>query len=254
MKEGRLHLFIFFYTDVCVCEKRWLLFEFIHWQSVHGILQARIQEWVAFPFSRGSSQPTDRTQVSRIAGRFFTSWATREAQEYWSGKPIPSPGDLSNPGIELGSPALQVDSLPTELSGKLKNWYSWTVLLEKSFESPLDGKEIQPVHPKDQSWVFIGRTDVEDETPILWPSDVKSWLIWKDPDAGKDWGQEEKGTTEDEMAGWHHRLIRHAFGWTLGVGDGQGVLACCSPWGHKELDNWTKLNWQSVFIPVGFPF
>ena len=91
-------------------------------------------------------------------------------------------------------------------------WWFWTVVLEKTLESPLDCKEIQPVHPKgDQSWVFIGRTDVEAETPILWPPDAKSWLIWKDHDAGKDWWQEEKGTTEDEMVGWHHRLNGHEF-------------------------------------------
>ena len=96
-----------------------------------------------------------------------------------------------------------------------KNWCFWTVVLEKTPESPLDSKEIQPVHPKgDQSWVFIGRTDVEAETPILWPLDVKSWLIWKDPDAGKDWRQEEKGMTEDKVVGWHHRLNGHGFGWT----------------------------------------
>ena len=93
-----------------------------------------------------------------------------------------------------------------------KNWCFWTVVLEKTLESPLDCKEIQPVHPKgDQSWVFIGRTDAEAEIPILWPPDVKSWLIGKDPDAGRDWGQEEKGMTEDEMAGWHHRLDGHEF-------------------------------------------
>ena len=116
------------------------------------------------------------------------------------------------------------------------------------------GAQVQSVHPKEgQSWVFIGRTDVEAETPILWPPDAKNWLIWKDPDAGKDWGQEEKGPTEDEMVGWHHRLSGHGFGWTLGVGDGQGGLACCSSWGHKELDmtewlNWTELNWtESIF-------
>ena len=109
-----------------------------------------------------------------------------------------------------------------------KNWCFWTVVLEKTLESPLDSKEIQPVHPKgDQSWVFIGRTDAEAETPILWPPNVKSWLIEKDPDAGKDWGQEEKGTTEDEMVGWHHWLNGHGFVWTLGVGDGQGGLVCC---------------------------
>ena len=109
-----------------------------------------------------------------------------------------------------------------------KNWCFWTVVLEKTLESPLNCKEIQPFHPKgNQSWIFIGRTDAEAETPILWPPDAKSWLIWKDPDAGKDWGQEEKGMTEDEMVGWHHRLNGHGFGWTPGVGDGQGGLVCC---------------------------
>jgi len=108
-------------------------------------------------------------------------------------------------------------------------------------------KEIQPVHPKgDQSWVFIGRTDVEAETPILWPSDAKSWFIGKDPDAGKDWRQEEKGTTEDEMVGWHHRLDGHGFGWIPGVGDGQGGLACCGSCGRKELDTTEWLNWTTT--------
>ena len=102
----------------------------------------------------------------------------------------------------------------------------------------------RPVHPKgDQSWVFIGRTDVEAKTPILWPPDAKSWLIGKDPDAGKDWGQEEKGMTEDEMVWWHHRLNGHGFGWTPGVGDWQGGLACCSSWGRKESDTTEWLNW-----------
>ena len=109
-----------------------------------------------------------------------------------------------------------------------KNWCFWTIVLKKTLESPLDCKEIQPVPPEgDQSRVFIGRTDVEAEAPILWPPDVKSWLIRKDPDAGKDWGLEEKGTTEDEMVGWHHWLNGHGFGWTLAVGDGQGGLVCC---------------------------
>ena len=125
-----------------------------------------------------------------------------------------------------------------------ENWCFWTVVLEKTLESPLDFREIQPVHPKgDQSWVFIGRTDAEAETPILWPPDAKSWLIWKDPDAGKDWGQEEKGTTEDEVAGWHHRLNGHAFGWIPGVADGQGSLVCCGSWGRKELEMTEWLNW-----------
>ena len=116
-------------------------------------------------------------------------------------------------------------------------------MLEKTLENPLDSKEIQPVHPKgDQPWVFIGRTDVEAETPILWP-DVKSWLIWKDPDAGKDWGQKKKETTEDEMVGWHHRLNGHESEQAQGVGDGQGGLACCSPRAHKEWDTAERLNW-----------
>ena len=107
-----------------------------------------------------------------------------------------------------------------------------------------DCKEIQPVHPKgNQSWVFIGRTDVEAETPILWPPDVKSWLIWKDTDVEKDWGQKEKRMTEDEMVRWRYRLNGHGFGWTLGVGDGQGGLMCCSPWGRKESDTTERLNW-----------
>ena len=118
-----------------------------------------------------------------------------------------------------------------------KNWCFWTVVLEKTFGSPLDCKEIQPVHPKgDQSWVFIGRTDAEAETPVLWPPYAKSWLIGKDPDSGRDWGQEEKGTTEDEMAGWHHRLDAHEFEQTSGDGEGQGGLECCNSWGHKESD------------------
>ena len=125
-----------------------------------------------------------------------------------------------------------------------KNWPFWTVVLEKTLESSLDCKE------RDQSWVFIGRTDDEAETPILWPPDVKSWLTGKDPDAGTDWGQEEKRMTEDEMVEWHHRINGHGFGWTLGVGDRQGGLVCCSPWGCKELDttgwsNWTEVNMGS---------
>ena len=113
-----------------------------------------------------------------------------------------------------------------------KDWCFWTVVLEKTFESSLDCKEIQPVHPKgDQSWVFIGRTDFEVETPTLWPPDVKNWLTGKDPEAGKDSRWEETGMTEDEMVGWHHRCNRHEFGSTLGVGDGQWCLVCCSPWG-----------------------
>ena len=130
-----------------------------------------------------------------------------------------------------------------------KNWCFWAVVLEKTLESPLGCEEIQPVHPKgDQSWVFIGRTDAEAETPILWPPDVKSWLIWKDPDARKDRGREEKGMREDEMVGWHHKLSGHGFGWTPGVGDGEWSLVCCSPWGQKESDMTERLNWTILEI------
>ena len=129
----------------------------------------------------------------------------------------------------------------------LKIWCFWTVVLEETIESLLDCKEIQPVHSKgNQSWIYIGRTDDEAETPIFWPPHAKSWLIRKDPGARKDWGQEETGTTEDEIFGWHHQLNGHGFGWTLGVGDGQGGLACCSSWGRKELDMTEWLNWTEL--------
>ena len=141
--------------------------------------------------------------------------------------------------------------LDCEESWVPKNWCFWTVVSKKTLESPLDCKEIQPVHSKgDQFWVFIGRTDAEAETPILWPPHVKSWLIGKDPNAGRDWGQEEKGMTEDEIAGWHHRLDWHEFGWTLGVGDGQGGLACCDSWGRKESDTTEWLNWTDNVLIV----
>ena len=137
--------------------------------------------------------------------------------------------------------------LDWEESWVLKSWCFWTVVLEKILESPLDCKETQPVHPKgDQSWVFIVRTDAKAETPILWPLHAKGWLIGKDSDAGIDWGQEEKGMTENEIDWWHHQLDGHEFEWTLGVGDGQGGLVCCDSWGCKELDtqsNWAELNW-----------
>ena len=124
-----------------------------------------------------------------------------------------------------------------------------TVMLEKILESPLDCKEIQPVHSKgDRSWVFFGKTDAKAETPVLWPPHVKSWLTGKDFDAGRDCGQEEKGTTEDEMAGWHHRLNGCEFEWTLGFGDGQGGLACCNSWGCKESDTTELLYWTERII------
>ena len=130
----------------------------------------------------------------------------------------------------------------------LKNWCFCTVVLKRTLESPLDCKEIQPVPPKgNQSWIFIGRTDVEAETPILWPPDAKNWLLGKDPDSGKDWRQ-EKGMTEDEMVGWHQWLNGHEFEQAPGVGDGQGSLVCCSLWGFKELDMTKWMNWTDLLI------
>ena len=116
--------------------------------------------------------------------------------------------------------------------------------VEKTLESPLDCKEIQPVHSEgDQPWDFFGRNDAKADTPVLWPPHAKSWLIEKASDAGRDWGQEQKGTTEDEMAGWHHRLDGREFEWTLWVGDGHGVLECCSSWDRRVRHAWaTKLS------------
>ena len=135
------------------------------------------------------------------------------------------------------------------------------MVLEKTLESPLDCKEIQPVHPEgDQSWVFIGSADAEAETPVLWPPHVKSWLIGKDSDAGRDCGQDKKGTTEDEMAGWHHGLDGRKSEWTPGVGDGQGGLACCDSWGRKEWDMTEQLtelkdpHFMSPFIGLTFMY
>ena len=131
----------------------------------------------------------------------------------------------------------------------LKNWCFWTVVLEKTLESPLDCKEIKPVNPKgNQSWTFIGMTDPEAKAPIPWPPDVKSWLIIKDPDAGKDWRQEEKGMMEDEMVEWLHWLNGHEFEQAPGVGDGRGSLVCCSPWGHKS-QKWLS-DWPTTTEPT----
>ena len=143
-------------------------------------------------------------------------------------------------------------TFPNKEVWALKNWCFQIVVLEKTLESHLDCKEIKPVNPKEnQSWIFIGRTDVEAETPILWSPDAKNWLIEKDPDSGKDWRLEGKGTTEDEMVAWHHQLDGHAFEQASRVGDGQGGLVCCDSWDRKESDttewlNWTELNWVSL--------
>ena len=133
-----------------------------------------------------------------------------------------------------------------------KNWCFWTVVLEKTlFECPLNCKEIKTVNPKgNQSWIFIGRIDAEVETPILWPPDVKNWLIGKDPVAGQDWRQKEKGTTEDEMVGWHHWFDRHEFEQASKVGDGQGSLVYCGPWGWQESDMNEQLNLTELNLNI----
>ena len=142
-----------------------------------------------------------------------------------------------------------------------KNWSLWIVVLEKTLESPLNSKEIEPVHPQgNQSWIFTGRPEAEAETPILWPPHVKSWLIWKDPDAGKDWRREEKGTTEEEMIGWHHRLNGHESEWTPGVGDGREdwhATVCRVAKSRTWLSDWTELcffsrmSWTMYLIKMG---
>ena len=156
----------------------------------------------------------------------------------------------SSQGYGFSSGHVWMWELDCEESWAPKNWCFWTVVLEKTLERPLDCKEIQPVHSKgDRSWVFFGRTDGKAETPVLWPPHAKHWLIGKDSDAGRDWGQEEKGMTEDEMSGWHHRLNGYESEWTPGVGDGQGGLACCNSWGRKESDTTEQLNWTENIAP-----
>ena len=151
------------------------------------------------------------------------------------------PEGPSSQGYGFSSGHVWMWELDCEESWAPKNWCFWTVVLKKTLSSPLDFKEIQ------QSWVFIGRTDAEAETPVLWPPHEKSWLIGKDPDAGRYWGQEEKGTIEDEMAGWHHLLDGRESEWTPGVGDvWQGGLECCDSWGRKESDTTERLNWSEL--------
>ena len=159
----------------------------------------------------------------------------------------------SSQGYGFSSGHVRMWRLDCEESWAPKNWWFWTVVLEKTLESPLDCKEIQPVHSRGyQPWDFFGRNDAKAETPVFWPPHEMSWLIEKDSDAGRDWGQEEKGMTEDEMAGWHYWLDGRESEWTPGVGDGQVGLAWCDSWGRKESDtteqvNWTELNWNILW-------
>ena len=161
---------------------------------------------------------------------------------------------LSSQNYDFSRSHVWMWELDHKESWVLKNWCSWTVVLEKTLESPLDSKEIKPVNPYgNQSWIFIGRTDVEPETLILRLCDAKSWLIWKNPDAGKYWRREEKGTTEDDMFVWHHQLNGHEFDQALGVGRGRGSPVCSSLWGHTELDTAERLNWRQGCIVYCYP-
>ena len=206
----------------------------------------------------GTSGKEPAYQCGRHKIHRFNPWVRKIPwRKKWQATPVFFPGEFpwtEEPGglQSIGSQRVGHDwhkmwELDCEESWAQKNWCFWTVVLEKTPESPLDYKEIQPIHSKgDQSWVFIRRTDAEAETPVLWPPDAKSWIIGKDPDAGRDWGQEEKGMTEDEMAGWHHRLDGHEFGWTPGVDDGQGGLVFCDSWGCRESYTTERLNWTEA--------
>ena len=168
---------------------------------------------------------------------------TKKQRHYLASK------NLSSQSFVFSSSHVWLWELDYKESWVLKNWCFWTVVLEKTLESLLDCNDIQPVHPKEnQFWILIGRTDAEAEAqaPILWLPDVKNKLIGKDPDAGKDWRQEEKGIAEDEMIGWYHRLNEREFESTPGVGDGLGGLVCCGPWGHKESDTTEWQNWLNL--------
>ena len=186
-----------------------------------------------------SPSPTESKVCSIHLCLFFClAYRVNDKQRHYFANKGPS-----HRGCGFSSSHAWMWELDCEESWATKNWCFWTMVFEKTLESPLDCEDIQPVHPKgDQSWVFIGRTDAEAETPILWPPDAKSWFNGKDPYAGRDWGQEEKWMTEDEMAEWHYQLDGHEFEWTPGVGYGQGGLACCNSWGHKESDTTEWLN------------
>ena len=169
------------------------------------------KQWLTFIFGAPKSLQMVTAAMKlkdtySLEGRLWPTWQHIKKQRHYFANKGPS-----SQGYVFSSSRVWMWELDYKESWEPNNWCFWTVMLEKTLENPLDCKEIQPVHPKgDQSWVFIGRTEAE--TPILWPPDAKSWLIWKDPDAGKDWGQEEKEMTEDEMVGWHHRLNGHEFG------------------------------------------
>ena len=222
---------------------------------------SRAEYWSGYPFpSPGIFQTQELNPVSHITGRFFSSWDTREAQEYWKEIYDKPRQHIKKQRHQFASKVPYSQSYGFSISHGwmwlldykecwvLKNWYLCTV--EKTFESSLHSKESKPTNPKgNQPWIFIGRTDGEAEAPVLWPPDIKN-SSGKSPDAGKYWRQEEKQMTEDEMVGWHHWLDGPEFEQALGVGDEQGSLACCSPWGLEELDVTEWLNWIECTVIV----
>ena len=192
-----------------------------HWQTFLGGLQNDCRWW---------QQPWNEKMLAPWKKSYDKPRQHNKKQRHYFANEGPS-----SQSYGFSSSHVCMWDLDYKESWAVKNWWFWTVVLEKALESPLDCKEIQPVHPKEnQSWIFIGRTDAEAETPVLWPPNANNQLIGKDPDAGKDLKQEEKGTTVDEIVEWHHWLNGHKFEQAPGVGDGQGSLACCSPWGCKE--------------------
>ena len=225
--------------------------------SVHGIFQL-----VVIFYSKKSFRPRNWTPISCISCslpllplQFYLEPISldplklqiKKQRHYFANK------GPSSQGYGFSHSHVWMWELDCEEIWLLKNWCFWTVLLEKTLEIPLDCKEIQPVHSKgDQPWVFFGRNDAKAETPVLWPPHAKSWLIGKDSDAGRDLGQEEKVMREDEIAGWHHRLDGREFEWTLGVGDGQGSLACCDSQGCKESDMTEQMNWTEMKLQILF--
>ena len=220
-----------------------VLAKWLHMVGFQYILVPLLITW------RRKWQPTPVFLLVESHGRrslaSYSPWGRKQLDTTWRLTHFANKGPSSQ-GYGFSSGLVWMWELDCEENWAPKNWCLWTLVLEKTLESPLDCKEIQLVHSEeDQPWDFFGRNDAKAETPVLWPPHAKSWLIGKYSDAGTDWGQEEKGMTEDEMAGWHHWLDGRESEWTPGVGDGQGGLICCDSWGRKEsdmTDNWTELN------------
>ena len=206
----------------------------VWWATVHGV--AKSWTWLS-DFS--SPLLLGRKVMTNLDSMF-------KSRHYFANK------GWSSQGYGFSSGHVWMWELDCEESWMPKNWCFWTVVLEKTLESPMDNKEIKPVNPKgNKPWLFIARTDAEADTPILWPPDATSQLIRKDPDAGKDWRQEEKGTTKDVMVGWHHWLNGHEFEQALGDDEEQGHLGHCSPWGCRVGHDWGT---TTPFILLHFLF